>query len=142
MVIRRAKINESQKIRKFEDRAWHEKNVTSECDMANAVRFSYVFVAIERDKIVGLICAVRTRNDDVYVEEWCVDEKYRGKGIGKKLYIRLLKEVGNKKILAFTQLSNKISQKAHCRLGFKIVEKVEDAYNTGEPRLLLVRNKK
>jgi RimJ/RimL family protein N-acetyltransferase len=142
MEIRRAKVNESQAIRKFEAKAWKEKNLTSKYDMANSVRFSYVFVAADKKRIIGLICATRTRDDDINVDEWIVDKKYQGKGIGTKLYKRLLKEVGNKRILAFTQLSNKVSQKAHKKLGFNIAKKVEDAYNLGQPRLLLIREKK
>ena len=142
MKIRKARINESQAIRKFEDRAWKEKNITSKYDIANFVRFGHVFVAEDRGKIVGLICAMETKDGEIYVEEWVVGEKCRGKGIGKHLYNELIKVARKKKILAFTQLGNKVSIKAHQKLGFKIIKKVEDAYNLGQPRLLMIREKK
>lgn len=136
--ITRAKINESQEIRRIEDKIWKEKNVTSKYDIANFVRFGYVFVAKEKGKIVGAIIAMRTKDDKIYVNDWFVKENHRGKGTGTMLYNALIKEAKGRKIIVFVMPDNKVSLKAHSKLGFKVVKKV-DAYNLGKTRILLER---
>jgi L-amino acid N-acyltransferase YncA len=138
--ICKAKINESQKIRKLEEKVWKEKNVTDKYDIANFVRFGYVFVAKEKNKIIGAIIAMKTKVDKIYVGDWVVDKRYRRKGIGTMLYKALIRKVEGKTLIAFVEPNNTKSLKAHSRLGFRIIRKIEDTYNLGKScRLLLKR---
>lgn len=58
----------------------------------------FIFVAEENNQIIGYICGtvknkpLRVLNKEGSIEEWYVEEKYRGKGMGKQLYEELLKE--------------------------------------------------
>lgn len=130
--IRMAMMSESQKIRKLEERVWGEKNVTDKWDIANFVRFGYVFVAKEKNKIIGAIIAMKTKDNKVYVGDWIVDKKYRRKRVGTMLYKALIKKVGRKTVIAFIDPNNGKSLKAHSMLGFRIIREVEDAYNLGK----------
>lgn len=57
-----------------------------------------VYVAEENSQLIGYICGIvknkplRVLNKEGSIEEWYVEEKYRGKGMGKQLYEELLKE--------------------------------------------------
>lgn len=139
ITITTAKINESQEIRRLEENVWKEKNVTDKYDIANFVRFGYVFVAKEENRVVGAIIAMKTRDDKIYVSGWVVHKKYRRKGIGTQLYKALIRKTKGKKIIVFVEPNNKISLKAHKKIGFRVVRKISDPYNLGEGCRLLLR---
>ncbi len=126
--IKKAKINQSQKIRALENEIWDEE-VVNIYDMAAFITFGYVFIAEDKNKIIGAICAFATKNNEVYLNDWVVDKKHRGKGIGKKLFEKLKKEIGNKNIISYVELKNGISVAAHKKLGFELVKKVKDPYD-------------
>ena len=131
ITISRAKPADSQEIQKLEEKVWREKRVTSPYDAAFFVRFGYVFVAKENDKVVGAIVGIKTREGDVSVTDWVVDAPHRKKGIGRRLYNRLQKEVKSGRIIAYVQTENRASVAAHTRMGFKKTKKVQDLFFLG-----------
>lgn len=58
----------------------------------------FVYVADENHQLIGYICGtvknkpLRVLDKEGSIEEWFVEEKWRGKGIGKQLYEELIKE--------------------------------------------------
>lgn len=86
----------------------------------------YLLAAIEDNKIIGT--ATLAKVDQItgregYVESVVVDEKYRGKGFGKKLMMYLISLAKNLKIDYLTLTSNpkrKIANKMYKNIGFSI----------------------
>ncbi len=124
--ITKAKVAEAQEIRKLEKKVWGEE-VVNKYDIPMFVRFGYVFVAKDKKKIVGAICSYKTNIDEIYVCDWVVDPKYRNREIGLKLYQKLINSVKNP-IITFLDPHLTPTLRAHEKLGFKIVKRVDNAY--------------
>ncbi len=133
--ISKARLSEAQPIRVLEQEA-HGEEVTSRYDAALIVRFGYAYVATENGKIIGAITAWQTRNGEVKINDWVVHPEHRRKGIGAKLYRKLLEEAQGKVILALVDEKNSASANAHRKLGFTEVERVDDAYGKGDEQVL------
>lgn len=128
--ISKAKISDVREIRRLEEKVWKEKNVSSRYDIANLVRFGYVFVAKQNGKIIGAVMAYRTRDNCVYVADWFVDKKFRGKGIGTRLYRRLFAAV-RLPLVTLIHPNWKNSRALHESMGFKVMKKIKDPYGLG-----------
>ncbi len=140
----RAKVKDSVKIIKLEESVWGEKNITTKYEMVASIRFGYSFVAKHKGKIIGAILSIRTYDNKVFVQDWVVDRKYQGCGIGKKLYKRLVKETGNLPIIGYIYKDRKRQIEFYKKIGLKVKTRpVKDPYNTGskKPRLLVTRYK-
>lgn len=135
IIITPAKPSDSEAIRTLEREA-HGEEVTSRYDAALIVRFGYAYVATENGKIIGAITAWQTRNGEVKINDWVVHPEHRRKGIGAKLYRKLLEEAPGKVILALVDEKNWASANAHRKLGFTEVERVDDAYGKGKRQVL------
>ena len=98
VLINRAHPSDSEAIRNLEKEA-HGEDVTSRYDAALIARFGYAYVAKKNGKIVGAITAWQTRNGEVKINDWVVHPEYRRRGIGEKLYLRLILETKGKTIL-------------------------------------------
>ncbi len=125
--IARAKPSDAQKIRALETKVWKEE-VTNRYDAPMFVRFGYAYVAKDRDKIIGALIAWQTRDNEIKVADWIVDERYRENGVGLRLYKRLLQDTKGKTIVSFVDTKNEPSLKAHLKLGFKVVKRVKDPF--------------
>lgn len=129
MLITSAQPYECQEIRQLEEKAWGE-NVTSPYDIAFYVRFGYVFVAKVENKLVGVIIALKTKDDKIKVTDLVVDDNYRRRGIARELYLELLKL--SLPVIAFVNTKNEKSMNLHLKLGFKQVEEMEDPFYLGK----------
>jgi len=138
--IGKAKVSDSQTIRKLEEKVWDEE-VTNKYDIPMFVRFGYVYVAHDGKKLIGAIVGYRTNRDEIYICDLVVDKKYRGLKIGERLYRKLLKDTKGKNTVSFINLGNAESIGLHKKLGAKIVGKIKNAYNLGEGNRLFVRLK-
>lgn len=125
--ISQARPPECQKLRDFETLTWKE-SVTSVYDIAFYVYFGYCFLAKDGDKMVGLIMAMKTRENKVKIVDWLVNPAYRNRGIGTRLYKRLKKEVSPLPIIAFVNCNNAVSLGRHLKLGFKKIRKIKDPF--------------
>lgn len=137
VIIHRANPSDSEVIRDLEKEA-HGEEVTSRYDAALISSFGYAYVAKENGKIIGAITAWQTRNGDVKINDWVVHPEHRRKGIGEKLYQKLIEETKGKIILALVDEKNSASMKAHQKMGFTKVERVDDVYGErkGEEQVL------
>ena len=142
ITITQAKPSECQKIRKFEQAVWKEKGITSAYDSAFFAWFGYVYVAKDKGKIVGVIIAIKTRDNQVKVVDWLVKEKYRRQGIGLRLYKKLLTAAAGLTVVAFVDSSNIASLEAHQALGFKKMKKIKDPFYLGSKQVWWVMERK
>ena len=97
------------------------------------------FLAIEKDnsEIIG-VCFIGSLLNSNGIE---INEKYRGKGIGKKLVNEILNECNKRKISFLTDVfkpTNIISIKTHLKIGYKPVFTI--FYNENEGQEIVVIN--
>lgn len=90
-----------------------------------------IFVAVEGEKVLGYgFCQIKTYEHDpviadhteLYVDDLCVDETSRGKGIGKAIYAAILKYAKLRKCYNVTLnvwSCNENAMKFYQRLGLK-----------------------
>lgn len=79
---------------------------------SNCVGFIIGSIAIDEDMVLGKMGKV---------EDWFVEEKLRGSGVGEQLYKKLEKwfiERGCQQVLSDTWYGNELSTRAHQRMGF------------------------
>ncbi|HLC71421.1 MAG TPA: GNAT family N-acetyltransferase [Candidatus Nanoarchaeia archaeon] len=131
IIITRAKPADSHAIRNLEKEA-HGEDVTSRYDAALIARFGYAYIAKENERIIGAITAWQTRNGEVKINDWVVHPEYRRRGIGEKLYLKLILETKGKTILSLVDVTNIASMKAHGKMGFKAMATIQDAYHMGK----------
>jgi len=87
------------------------------------------YVAVGNKKIIGTtgFYVVEGDNDSYWLGWWCVDPKYRGKGIGKRLLRFIINKAkkSNKKFLRLYTSNDKnemLANKIYDKLGFKITK--------------------
>ncbi len=131
ITVTRADSADSEAIRHLEKEA-HGEDVTSKYDAVLISRFGYAYVAKENGKIIGSITAWQTRQGEVKINDWVVHPEHRRKGIGEKLYLKLIEDTKGKNILSLVDINNAASMNAHQKLGFKIVANIQDAYRLGK----------
>lgn len=128
ITIAKAKISDAQKIRTFEQKEWNEKDIVGPYEAATFIRYGYAFVAKDKEDVVGVIIAMKTKGNEIKVIDWIVAEEYRRKKIGSRLYAALEKEVKGYTLLSFVECKNKESSEGHQKLGFKKIKKIKDAF--------------
>lgn len=90
-----------------------------------------IFVAVEGSKVLGYgFCQVKiyqhdpviTDHTEIYIDDLCVDQNCRGKGIGKAIYQEILRYAGMRKASSVTLnvwCCNKNAMKFYESLGLK-----------------------
>ncbi len=143
ITLTKAKIGDVRDILRLEDKVWGERGVSSKYDLGVLIRFGYLFVAKDGRRIIGAIMGMKTKNNEIYVNDWFVEHSYRGKGVGKKLYARLIKAANGQPIVTMLHPNSKESIKAHKEFGFKIIRKIKDPYGIGDNvhRFLVRKNR-
>lgn len=125
--IQKAKVEDAQTIRGLETKVWKEE-VTNKYDIPMFVRFGYVFIAKDKEKIIGAIIGYKTNKDEVYISDLVVDFNYRRQGIGEKLKERLLKEVKGMDVVSFLDPENTPTIELNKKMGAKIISKPRNPY--------------
>jgi len=148
ITISEARLSNAKTILKLERQVWEQESelndVSSKYDLGSFIRFGYVFVAKDKTKLVGVIIAFKTKQNDFFVVDWVVAKNYRKKRIGMRLYQKLLSSVPNYAVVTLIDAKNKISLTAHKKLGFHLQKKLKDAYGIGEKKYdcLVKKNRK
>lgn len=143
--IIKAKPEHAQEVRKIEHLVWGEE-VTNQYDGPIFVRFGYVFIAQIGTQIIGAIVALKTNNNEVFVSDIVVHPSHQGKGIGEKLYKKLLQNVKGSNVISFLNPDITSTINLHKKLGGKIIKKVNNPYNlkkgleTGVRLLVRIKN--
>jgi len=98
--------------------------------------FAYYFVYETNNRIVGYInCWV---SDNTTILNFCVDEEYRNKGIGKSLIEKVL-EVSVGIITLEVRVSNNNAINLYQKYGFEKALIRKGYYSDGEDAILMVR---
>jgi peptide alpha-N-acetyltransferase len=143
MIIREAKMEDWKEVKRLRgllvqyekeklgnellDINWIDSKEIEE-STKNYIKEQYCFVAVEDERIVGIITGKISPERSWIIEKTgilnnlYVEEKYRGKGIATKLYERFcveIKKEGIAKIELHTMTNNKNAIKFYERLGFK-----------------------
>ena len=91
-----------------------------------------IFVAVEADRVVGYgFCQIKTYENDpvmtdrteLYIDDLCVDESCRGKGVGKAVYNEILRYAKMRKCYHVTLnvwACNESAMKFYESLGLKV----------------------
>ena len=100
----------------------------------------FIFVALDNNKVIGYLSIVNKKElGNIYLDDYCVYEDYRGQGIGSRLIqmsFDFAKEQGYDQVVAHVQGANKESVGFYFNKGFKLVE-IQD--NVSENRYLIKR---
>lgn len=101
-----------------------------------------IFIAEDGDKVIGFISVNCYKEKGyIYLDDYSVSEKYRGKGIGSKLInmaFDFAKEQKISQVLTHVEIANKESIEFYKKRGFELVEKqghrllIEKKLNKGE----------
>ena len=138
ITIQRAENSDAAAIHQLETQVYGEE-VTNRYDTPMFIRFGYVFVAQDDGKIMGVIQAIKTNRDEIKVNSWFVHPEYQRRGIGRKLYQRLIQETRGHDVVAIVLDDNHLSFQAHRQLGFTVVEQLADPFSLGQPGVLMRR---
>ena len=144
MQISQAKGSDSPGIRKLEQQVYKDKDISGKYENGYLIKFEYVFVAKEKNKIIAAILAMKTAKEEIYVEDIIISHKFQHHGLGRRLYETLLARCGNYPILALVNTTNEHSIALHKELGFKGVKKIQDPFGVKEKStsFLMRREKK
>ena len=149
MKIRKAIDKDFLQIAALDRIAWR-KNKNSEFipDGEHAwrlwVEYALVYCAEINDQIVGAILAFPCINGQYCVHKVFVDENYRGKGIGSKLFEVLLHKLDEMCVESFLTVdpSNSAALALYEKWGFSEKKFVKGFYRENEDRYILARKPK
>ena len=143
--IRKAKIEDTEPLAKLYLQFWEphrkidpllrlDKKITLKSEITSAKknikkRGNYIFVAYQKESIVGFIEFFIKKNEDCfkvkkygYLNSATTHKKYRGKGVAKALTnaaLEFLKNKGIKYVRTNVYNSNDIAMKTWTKLGFE-----------------------
>lgn len=103
---------------------------------------AYVYVARDGSQVVGAIVAFPTRQGTLFVHKVMVDERYRRRGIGTRLFDLLLEDIdANVHATCFLTVdpAHEASVKRYERIGFTERLHVAGYYRDDEDRYVLTR---
>ncbi len=103
---------------------------------------AYVYVARDGEQIVGAIVAFPTRQETLFVHKVMVEQRYRGRGIGTRLFDLLLEEIDESvhaSCLLTVDPANKAAVQRYERIGFTEREYVAGYYRDDEDRYVMTR---
>ena len=143
ITISKAKIKDCPKIVELEKKIRNEDFVSNVYESAAFIKYGFVFIAKDNEKIIWAIIAFMGKNDIVFVTDFVVDPKYRNYGIWHKLYNKLIKE-WKKTIHALVWPDYKESINLHEELWFKLIKKENYPYGSNKkyPMMYLYELKK
>jgi ribosomal protein S18 acetylase RimI-like enzyme len=103
---------------------------------------AYVYVARDGEQVVGAIVAFPTRQGTLFVHKVMVDERYRRRGIGSRLFDLLLEEIDasvHAACVLTVDPAHEASVKRYERIGFTERQYVAGYYRDDEDRCALTR---
>ena len=85
-----------------------------------------IYVALDDDKVIGFISIINKKEyGNIYLDDYCVNEDYRGQGVGSKLMemaFDFAKRNEYDQVITHVQGVNKESVEFYFKKGFKLVE--------------------
>ncbi|CAH1558496.1 GNAT family N-acetyltransferase [Vibrio rotiferianus] len=98
-----------------------------------------LLIAKEEDQITGyVLMATSDEQNTHWILSLAVDSQHRGKGIARSLVENAIAKASSGSIVKLTvDPNNAPAYKLYTSLGFKVLEKEEDYFGDGEPRLVM-----
>ena len=103
---------------------------------------AYVFVARDGAQVVGAIVAFPTRQETLFVHKVMVEQRYRGRGIGTRLFDLLLEEIdASVRASCFLTVdpAKEAAVQRYERIGFTERQYVGGYYRDDEDRYVMTR---
>ena len=98
-----------------------------------------LLIAKEEDQITGyVLMATSDEQNTHWILSLAVDSQHRGKGIARSLVKNAIVKASSGSVIKLTVDPNNVPAcKLYTSLGFKVLEKEEDYFGDGEPRLVM-----
>ncbi|MBI5123017.1 GNAT family N-acetyltransferase [Candidatus Roizmanbacteria bacterium] len=99
---------------------------------------SLMWGVFDGDNLVGKVGYLKNEKDEYEVDGVVVHPDYRGKGLGKKLLSKAIKDllkIHPKKIILYVHPQNSRAIVLYLKFGFIIQRWISNKYGDGEPRL-------
>ena len=144
MKIKEVSYNDLNEIYSLEKKVF-DQNAFSKDLIKKLIRTNILFLKIEKKKIrkeiVGFVIVVKDQIDRVNIINFLINPKYHHKGYGTFLLqktIQKIKELNKiKKIVLNVQLHNLAAINLYQKLGFEILEKIDNYYQSKEDAYLM-----
>lgn len=144
MKIKQVSSKDSNEISLLEKMVFN-KNAFSKDLIKKLIRKSTFFLKLEKNKIrkeiIGFVIVVKDRRDRANLINFLINPKYHKKGYGSRLLyntVQKIKELNDiKKIVLNVQVENTAAIKLYRKFGFKIVQKVDQYYQSKEDAYLM-----
>lgn len=86
-----------------------------------------IFVAEDDGKVIGFLSIVNNKEQQtIYLDDYCVNNAYRGRGIGSKLMnmsFEFAKKLGYDQVITHVESANSESIEFYKKKGFKLIQK-------------------
>ncbi len=148
MKITAVKLKDLNKITKLEKKIFR-KNAFSKKLLKKLILTSLLFLKLEigviKKKIIGFIIILKDKNNRANLINLLIDSKYHKNGFGTILLKTALTRLENKsmvfkKIILNVNVENLPAIRLYEKFNFKIIEKIEHYYYTGEDAYLMELN--
>ena len=103
---------------------------------------STVYVIEKDGVIVGDISYEKKNNDHAYISGFAVDPRFQHQGIGREALMQILTELKNMKRVDLLVHPENPAIKLYESFGFTYESREENHFGDGEPRVLMVLEKK
>lgn len=121
------------------------QNAFSKDLIKKLIRKNIFFLKLEKNKfkkeIIGFVIVVKDRIDRANIINFLVNPKYHNKGYGSCLLNTTLQNIKDlntiKKIVLNVQVENSSAIKLYRKFGFKIVQKIDQYYQSKEDAYLM-----
>lgn len=139
--VRRCKWEDLNRVLEIERTSFnqpYDRNVFIHYLMNESERF---LVAEVNNFLVGYIISSILNNVGLIIS-LAVDNKWRGKGIGKKLLEVALQQLSNKvnRVELQVRVSNESALRFYLNFGFKIEKRIKEYYPDGEDAYLMTKD--
>ena len=129
----------------FLEKSMFNQNAFSKDLIKKLIRNNLYFLKLEKNKIrkeiIGFIIVVKDRIDRANIINFLVNPNYHNKGYGSFLLystIQKIKESNDiKKIVLNVQVKNSTAIKLYRKFGFKIIQKINQYYQSKEDAYLM-----
>ena len=111
---------------------------TTEKEIMTVMSNGKIYFIKVGDNIVGNISYQTKPDGTVFIEGLAVDPKYQGKGFARQALNQILMQVKNAhRVELITHPENAPAVNLYQSLGFEIVERKDNYFGDGEPRILM-----
>jgi ribosomal-protein-alanine acetyltransferase len=147
MTIKTVSLKDLNEIFKLEDVVFTQNAFSRDLIKKLIKKNTYFFKLEENeneDQIIGFIIVIQDQPERANIINFLINPQYQNKGYGKTLFqstLQKIKELNNvKKVILNVQTTNSRAINLYLRFGFKIVEKIDNYYQSKESAYLMELN--